>query len=76
MRYEEEERHKLGAMEMKCQSSLCGVTRMDRWRNEVVRHRAGARAKMSDRVGQKILMWFGHVLHLSDERMTKRVYDS
>ena len=31
-----EERRKLDVMEMRCLRSMCGVTRMDRLRNEVV----------------------------------------
>merc|ERR1712074_391147 len=34
-----EERGKLDVAEMKCLRSMCGVTRMDRVRNEVVRER-------------------------------------
>ena len=30
----------------------------------------------SDRVHQKVLKWFGHVSHLSGERLIKRVYES
>ena len=33
------EREKLDVAEMKCLRSMCGVTRMDRVRNEVVRGR-------------------------------------
>ena len=36
-----EERDKLDVAEMKCLRSMCGVTRMDRVRNEVVRERVG-----------------------------------
>ena len=35
---------------MKCLRSMCGVTRMDRVRNKVVRERVGVREKMSKRV--------------------------
>ena len=31
-----EERNKLDVTEMNCLRSMCGVTRMDRWRNEDV----------------------------------------
>ena len=34
-----EERDKLDVAEMKCLRSMCGVTRMDKVRNEVVRER-------------------------------------
>ena len=43
------ERDKLDVAEMKCLRSMCGVTRMDRVRNEVVRERVGVPEKMSNR---------------------------
>ena len=36
-----EERNKLDVAEMNCLRSMFGVTRWDRWRNEVVRERVG-----------------------------------
>ena len=35
------ERQKLGVVEMKCLQGMCGVTRMDRWRNQGMRRRVG-----------------------------------
>ena len=61
---------------MKCLRSMCGVTRMDRVRNEVVRERVGVPEKLSKRVDRKVLKWFGHVERMGSERMTKRVYVS
>ena len=71
-----EERHKLDGAEMKCLRSMCGVTRMDRVRNEVVRGRVGVPEKLSGRVDRKVLKWFGHVERMGSKRMTKRVYMS
>ena len=71
-----EERGKLDVAEMKCLRSMCGVTRMDRVRNEVVRERVGVPEKLSGRVDRKVLKWFGHVEQMGSERMTKRVYVS
>ena len=45
---------------------MCGVTRMDRLRNEVMRERVD--------VARRVLKWFGHVERLSAERLPKRVY--
>ena len=36
-----EERKMLDVAEMNCLRTMCGVTRWDRWRNEVVRDRVG-----------------------------------
>ena len=41
------ERDKLDVAEMKCRKNMCGVTRMDRVRNEVVRERLGVPEKLS-----------------------------
>merc|ERR1712002_202066 len=44
------ERNKLDVAEMKCLRNMCGVTRWDRWRNEVVRERVGVPEALSKRV--------------------------
>ena len=49
-----EERRKLDVMEMRCLRSMCGMTRMDRLRNEVVRERVGVEEKLSERVDRKV----------------------
>jgi len=56
-----EERDKLDVAEMKCLRSMCGVTRMDRVRNEVVRGRVGVPEKLSKKVDRKVLKWLGRV---------------
>ncbi len=47
---------------------------MDRMRNEEVRRRAGIVRKMSERVNQKVLRWYGHVMRMGEEPLTKRVW--
>jgi len=69
------ERNKLDVMEMNCLRSMCGVTRMDRLRNEI-RGRVGVREKISERVDREMLKWFGHVVPMRDERLTMKVYES
>ena len=71
-----EERNKLDVAEMNCLRNMCGVTRWDRWRNEVVRERVGVPEALSKRVDRKVLKWFGHVERMGNERLTKRVYRS
>ena len=44
-----------------CLRIMCGITRMDRVRNEVVRERLGVPDKLSKRVDRKVLKQFGHV---------------
>ena len=70
------ERRRLDVMEMNCLRSMCGVTRRDRVRNEEVRRRVGVKRSLSERAEERSLSWFGHLERMSDERLTKRVYDS
>ena len=69
----EEERQKLNVFEMKCLRSMCGVTRLDRLRNEEVRERTGVRKKLAERVDTNVLRWFGHVERMEDGRLLKKV---
>ena len=55
------ERRKVKVLEIKCLRSLVGVSRMDRFRNEVVRRRAGIERELASRADQRVLRWFGHV---------------
>ena len=60
-------------MEMKCLSSMCGVTRIDRISNEEIRRRVRVQNKLSGRVENYVLRWFVHVERMDDEKMAKRV---
>ena len=53
---------------------MVGVSRLDRLRNEEVRRRAGVERKLSERVDQRVLGWYGHMVRMNDERLTKRVW--
>ncbi len=44
---------------------------MDRVRDEEVRRRVGVVRKMSERVDQRVLSWYGHVERLGEEHLTK-----
>ena len=72
----EKERKKLNVFEMRCLRSMCGVSRWDRIRNEVVRERTGVRKELADRVDENVLRWFGHVERMDDERLLKKVVDA
>ena len=45
-----EEIHNLDIIEIKRLRKVCRATKMDRWRNEEVRHTVGVKENMSDRV--------------------------
>ena len=70
------ERKKLNVFEMKCLRSMCGVSRWDRIRNEVVRERTGVRKELAVRVDKNVLRWFGHVERMGDERLLKKVVNT
>ena len=72
----ESENKRLDVMEMRFLRSMCGLTRLDRIRNEEIIRRMGVQNKLSGRVENFVLRWFGHVEIIDDERMAKRLYDS
>ncbi len=53
---------------------MAGVTRMDRVRNEEVKRQMGIVRKMSERVDQRVLSWYGYVVRMGEECLTKRVW--
>ncbi len=63
----EPERNRLNIFEMRRLRSMVGVTRMDRVRNEEVRRQAGIVRKMSERVDQRELSWYWHVVRIAEE---------
>ena len=64
---------KVNVLEMKCLTSLVGVSRMDRVRNEEVCRRAGIEREFASRADQRVLRWFGHVERMDEYRMARRV---
>ena len=72
----EAERRKLDVLEMGCLRSMCRLSLRDRVRNEEVRRRTGVERKLSSRVDQNVLRWFGHMERMDEERVAKRVMRS
>ena len=58
---------------MKYLRSLVGVARMDTFRNEEVRRRAGIERELASRADQRVLRWFGHVERMDEHRTARRV---
>ena len=54
-------------MEIKCLRKMCGVTLMDRIRNDEIRKELGVRRDLAGRVENCVLRWFGHVEHMDGE---------
>ncbi len=70
----EAERNRFYVIEVRCLRSIVRVKRMDRVRNEEVRRRAGIVRKLSERVAQRVLSWYGHAVRMGKKRLTKRVW--
>ena len=69
----EREKRRLNVFEMKCLRKMCGVTVMDRIRNEVIREEVGVMRDLAGRAESCVLRWFGHVECMDGERMAKRI---
>ena len=67
------ERRKVKVLEMKCLRSFVGVSRIDRFRNEEVRRRAGIERELVSKADQRVLRLFGHVERMDEYRMARRV---
>ena len=65
------ERRKVNVFEKKCLTSLVGVSRMDRGRNEFVRRRPGIEREFASRSDQSVLRWFGQVERMDEYRMAE-----
>ncbi len=46
----------------------------DNQANVEVRQRTGVVRKLSDRVDQSVLRWYGHMVRMDEERLTKKVW--
>ena len=59
--------------EMSCLRPIRGVTMWERMRNEHIRMGCGFTYKLSERVNQSIIIWYGHMDRMSEERLVKRI---
>ena len=66
---------KRNAVEMRSLRRICGVSLADRIRNEEVHRIAGTSEDVTVRMKKNVLSWFGHVERMSNERMSKKMYD-
>ena len=53
---------------------MIGVSRVNRVRNDEVWQRMGVGRRLSDRLDQRVLGWFGHMERMDEERQTKKVW--
>ena len=70
------ERRMLNVFEMRCLRGMCGVSRMERVRNEFIRERVGVNGSLDRKVDERVLRWFGHVGRMDEECLVRRVGDA
>jgi hypothetical protein len=59
----------MGVMEIKCMRAMCGVTIINRVRNEDMLRRYGTELNIGERMDRNVLMWYGHVEKMEDESL-------
>ena len=67
----EHEKRKIEVFEMMCLRNICGIRRVDKVRNAVIRY--GCELSLLERIERNVLKWFGHVERRGEERLVKRV---
>ncbi len=60
----------LDVFEMTRLRGILGLSRMDRVRNEDVRRTAELERKLSEKVDQRLLRWYGHMIRMDEELRT------
>ena len=66
-------RSRIQAAEMRFIKSVTGVRRIDRIRNTAIRESLNVEPLLL-KIEKTQLRWFGHVLRMPEERLTKRVF--
>ena len=69
------QRNRIQATEMLYLRAVNGVTRMDRIRNDTIRHELQVLPVLSH-IEEKQLQWFGHLQRMKSERITKRIWQA
>ena len=67
-------RKKVDVFEMSCPRLISGFTMWDKMRNEDIRRGCGLKYKLSKRVDQSVMRWYGHIVCMSEEILVKRTY--
>ena len=69
-----QEKRKIEVFEMMSLRNICGIRRVDRVRNAIIKERCGCEFSVLERIDRNVLRWFGHVERMGEERLVKRVY--
>lgn len=64
---------KLLALEMDYWRRSCCYSRRDRIRNDDIRNKMDVKKSILDEIEKKQIVWYGHVMRMTDERWPKRV---
>jgi hypothetical protein len=64
-----EDRKSMGVMEKKCMRAMCGLSVMDRVRNEEVRRSCGNELNIGVQMNRNVLMCYGHVERTEEDRV-------
>jgi hypothetical protein len=67
-------RKRLQAVEMDYLRRSARVSRLEHISNQEIRIRMNAEESITDRIKNKGLNWFGHVLKMEEERWSKQIY--
>ena len=59
---------------MICLRNICGIRRVDRVRNSLIRERSGCELSVLEIIERSVLKWFGHMERLGEERLVKRMH--
>ncbi len=60
----------LDVFEMTRLRGILGLSRMDRVRNEDARRTVELERKLSEKVDQRLLRWYGHMIRMDEELRT------
>ena len=71
-----QERRKIEVFEMMCLRNICGIRRVDRVRNTIIRERCGCELSVLERIERNVLKWFVHVKRMGEERLLKRMHQA
>ena len=53
---------------------LLGIRRMDRVLNARIRELFGMKKEVDERIGERVLRWFGHVERMENDRIVKSMW--
>ena len=56
--------------------NICGIKRVDRVRNTIIRESCGCELSVLERIVRSVLKWFGDVERMGEETLVKREYRS